>query len=68
MKSQRRIRHLLVLLVGALALTSFGCTNLKFIKKRLPPPYSVEGGYLFQFFSPSAQIVQLCGSWEWNDW
>jgi hypothetical protein len=56
---------------GVLALTLLvfvsGC-SLSFIKKRLPPPYRVENGYLFQFYSPSAHVVQLCGNWETNNW
>jgi len=45
-----------------------GCFELNFIKRRLPPPYPVEGGVLFQFEAPSAQRVQLAGNWPENDW
>ncbi|MBU1698999.1 MAG: glycogen-binding domain-containing protein, partial [Candidatus Eisenbacteria bacterium] len=45
-----------------------GCTGLSFIKKRLPPPQITEKGVLFQFYSPSAQIVQVCGNWDTNNW
>lgn len=59
----------MVFLAAGLALASSSCAGgLGFIKKRLPPPQQVEDGYLFQFSSPSAQIVQLCGSWEENNW
>lgn len=45
-----------------------GCAKLTFIKRRLPPPHRVEGGVLFQFDALSARIVQLCGSWQENNW
>ena len=45
-----------------------GCAGLDFIKRRLPPPYAVEEGGLFQFEAPSAHRVQLAGSWPENDW
>ena len=47
-----------------------GCSSwLGMVKKRLPPPEQVDGGsYLFRFSSPSAQVVQLCGNWEENNW
>ncbi len=64
--SRHRIRGLCMAL--AVVVLAAGCTRLTFIKKRLPPPIRVQGGYMFQFASPSAQIVQLCGSWESNNW
>jgi 1,4-alpha-glucan branching enzyme len=54
---------LLAAFVGGMA-----CSQLTFVKKRLPPPQRVEGGIQFQFASPSAHVVQLCGSWESNNW
>lgn len=68
MSSYRPNRVLLLLLAALIVVVGANCSNLKFIKKRLPPPYPVEGAYLFQFASPSAQVVQLCGNWETNDW
>ena len=53
---------LLIAAVGA------GCLRLDFIKRRLPPPYAVEGGILFQFEAPSAHRVQLGGNWPENNW
>ncbi|MFH1279452.1 MAG: glycogen-binding domain-containing protein [Candidatus Eisenbacteria bacterium] len=45
-----------------------GCGGLSFVKRRLPPPYAVEEGVLFQFEAPSAQRVQLAGNWPDNNW
>ena len=65
----RRTELSLLLVVGILFLALPGCAGgLDFIKKRLPPPERVDGGYLFRFSSPSAHVVQLCGSWEENNW
>ena len=66
-----RLRRLAALALLALALPVSGCgslAKLDFIKRRLPPPYVVEGGVLFQFASPSARVVQVAGSWPENDW
>jgi 1,4-alpha-glucan branching enzyme len=52
---------------AALAL-SCACTPLSFVKRRLPPPQTVEEGVLFQFEAPSAHVVQLGGSWPENNW
>ena len=68
MSRTNRSGILLLVLSALVMVAGVNCTNLAFIKKRLPPPYRSEGGYLFQFASPSAQIVQLCGNWETNDW
>lgn len=53
---------LLALLAGT------GCTGLSFIKRRLPPPQRTAEGVVFRFSAPSAHVVQLCGSWEENNW
>lgn len=50
------------------ALLAAGCLSADFIKRRLPPPYPVQGGILFQFEAPSAHRVQLAGSWPENNW
>ena len=39
-----------------------------FIKKRLSPPYEVEGGILFQYDAPSARQVNLAGNFPNNEW
>ena len=58
-----------ILALAALVATLPACAGgLDFIKKRLPPPEQVDGGYLFRFSSPSAHVVQLCGNWEENNW
>lgn len=51
-----------------LALGLCSCSVLTFIKPRLAPPRMTEQGVLFQFYSPSARIVQLAGSWPENNW
>lgn len=56
-----------VLVAAALAALS-GCGGMDFIKRRLPPPYAVGDGVLFQFEAPSAHRVQLGGSWPDNNW
>lgn len=61
-------RGILLLVAVGLGLGSVSCSKLSFVKRRLPPPQAVEGGQLFQFASPSAHVVQLCGSWEENNW
>jgi len=57
-----------VLALAALAVAGSGCSQLDFIKRRLPPPHPVQGGILFQFEAPSARVVQLAGNWPENDW
>jgi 1,4-alpha-glucan branching enzyme len=54
--------------VAALIFVVAGCSQFSFIKRRLPPPHHVPGGIVFQFDAPSARIVQLCGSWQENNW
>ena len=44
-----------------------GC-SLSFIKKRLSPPYKVNGGILFQYEAPSARHVNLAGNFPDNEW
>lgn len=43
----------------------FGCA---IIKKRLPSPYPVEDGILFQYEAPSARQVNLAGDFPDNQW
>ena len=43
----------------------FGCA---IIKKRLPSPYPVVGGILFQYEAPSARQVNLAGDFPDNQW
>lgn len=43
----------------------FGCA---IIKKRLPSPYPVPGGILFQYEAPSARQVNLAGDFPDNQW
>jgi len=45
-----------------------GCGTLNFVKRRLPPPTKMPGGYLFRFEARSAKVVQLAGSWPANNW
>jgi 1,4-alpha-glucan branching enzyme len=42
--------------------------SMNIIKKRLPPPYPVEGGIIFQHEAPSAQRVNLAGNFPDNQW
>tara|TARA_Y100001970_G_scaffold197986_1_gene240875 strand:- start:1132 stop:1530 length:399 start_codon:yes stop_codon:yes gene_type:complete len=44
-----------------------GC-SLGFIKNRLPAPYKVDNGYLFQYDAPSARQVNLAGNFPDNEW
>ena len=46
---------------------SMSC-SLGFIKKRLSPPYRVEGGIVFQYDAPSARQVNLAGNFPDNEW
>lgn len=62
-----RWRRVVPLLL-ALALVAAGCSSMNFIKRRLPPPTQGPDGVTFRFFSPSARIVQLAGSWPENNW
>ena len=62
-------RSVLIATAGlALALTSLSCSNLNFIKRRLPPPNQTAAGVVFRFYAPSARVVQLAGSWPANNW
>jgi 1,4-alpha-glucan branching enzyme len=62
------IRPRRLLLVAAAALIVAGCSQLGFIKRRLPPPEPQDGKVTFRFEAPSAQTVQLAGNWPWNNW
>ena len=53
-----------MVLLGVLS----GCSTLNFVKRRLPPPTQTAEGVVFRFYSPSASIVQLAGSWPENNW
>lgn len=43
-----------------------GCIVLQQIKPRVPAPYKTSEGVVFQFYSPSAQYVNLAG--DFNRW
>ncbi|MBS3767628.1 MAG: hypothetical protein KGY75_05875 [Candidatus Cloacimonetes bacterium] len=60
-------KFLIFLLSFVLLITLVAC-SLNFVKKRLPPPHKVEGGYLFQLEAPSARIVTLSGNFPDNQW
>ena len=58
---------LLSLLLAAAALALSSCAGvLNAIEDRLPPPREVQGGMLFQYYSPSARQVTLAGNF--NNW
>ena len=59
------VRKIILFLVLTLSLDS---CSLNFIKKRLSPPYEVEGGVLFQYEAPSARQVNLAGNFPDNEW
>ncbi|HHE40135.1 MAG TPA: hypothetical protein ENL10_01370 [Candidatus Cloacimonetes bacterium] len=61
-----KIIKLTLLILMTLVLIT-GC-SLNFIKKRLPSPHKVKGGYIFQFDAPSARTVTLSGSFPDNMW
>ena len=44
------------------------CSNVTFVKRRLPPPTQGPDGVTFHFEAPSAQHVQLAGDWPENNW
>ena len=52
---------LFLLIIGFI----FGCA---IIKKRLPSPYPVADGILFQYEAPSARQVNLAGDFPDNQW
>jgi len=57
------------LVLAMLAAVLFaGCAKLTFVKRRLPPPHRAGDLVVFQFDAPSARVVQLCGSWQENNW
>lgn len=54
------------LILTLLMLGLSGCYFLKYVKPRLPAPYRVDGGVLFQFYAPSANFVNVAG--DFNRW
>jgi 1,4-alpha-glucan branching enzyme len=54
-----------IVLILVVILLIFGCA---IIKKRLPSPYPVTGGILFQYEAPSARQVNLAGDFPDNQW
>jgi len=52
----------------AVAFALSACSTLSFIKPRLPPPRTTDKGVLFQFYAPSAKVVQVAGNWPENNW
>jgi len=62
-------RRLFIATAGlGLALALLSCSNLNFIKRRLPPPNQTPSGVVFRFYAPSAKVVQLAGNWPENNW
>ena len=59
------VRKILIFLAFTLAVN--GCA-FNFIKKRLLPPHTVEGGILFQYDAPSARQMNLVGNFPDNEW
>jgi 1,4-alpha-glucan branching enzyme len=64
----KRVRALMAVTGVALALSLTNCSNLNFIKRRLPPPTQTPQGVVFRFNAPSARVVQLAGNWPANNW
>jgi len=65
--TMRRTRLALVLGLAAAALVLSSCAGvLSVIEDRLPPPREVEGGFVFNYYAPSARQVTLAGSF--NNW
>lgn len=56
-----------ILIFFLLSLLITAC-SVNFIKRRLEPPHSVEGGILFQYEAPSARLVTLAGNFPDNQW
>ena len=62
-----RTRPALILAVAAVALTLSSCAGvLNVIEDRLPPPHEVPGGYVFNYYAPSARQITLAGNF--NNW
>lgn len=53
-------------LIVAIVLPAGGCLFTRIIRDRLPAPYPVEEGILFQYEAPSARYVNLAGNF--NSW
>lgn len=64
----RRNGIAIALAVAVCAAAVPGCSNLNFIKRRLPPPVQTADGVTFRFYAPSARVVQLAGNWPENNW
>lgn len=60
------MRRKIELFATVVILVFCACAVGKAIKNRLPAPYRVEGGVLFQYEYPAAKHVQLCGNF--NNW
>lgn len=67
MMRRATVRRTLLGLLAVACLAS-GCSSMNFIKRRLPPPTQVKDGIRFVFYSPSARVVQVMGSWPENNW
>ncbi len=63
----RRTRLALVLSLAAAAMVFSSCAGvLNVIEDRLPPPHEVSGGYVFNYYAPSARQLTLAGGF--NNW
>ncbi len=43
-----------------------GCVVMRQVKPRLPQPHEVQGGIMFEFYSPYAKYVNVAG--DFNRW
>lgn len=62
----RRTGLALVLILAAAVVLSSCAGVLNVIEDRLPPPHEVKGGFIFNYYAPSARQVTLAGSF--NNW
>ena len=63
------MRKTLLLTLALIALANLtACSNLNFVKRRLPPPSVTSQGVVFRFYAPSASVVQVAGNWPANNW
>jgi 1,4-alpha-glucan branching enzyme len=66
-EAARRGRLVLVLSLATASMVLSSCAGvLNVIEDRLPPPHEVTGGYVFNYYAPSARQITLAGSF--NNW